>query len=492
MITIFPNMNLKYLGWVCLVPLIAAVNRKEPIEGFLLGCVAGSVFHCGLIYWVTVSMTTYGSLPAYISLILLILFSLLLSLFIAVPLYTACYIRKVLNWGFPLSLPVLWTTSEYIKSWLLTGFPWENLGYCQFQVLPIIQIADITGVYGITFLLVLTNCAAFSFLQGLFIKKNIPYRDIAITAFLVVVTIAYGYKRLHDYRASQGDPLKLAIVQPNIPQHLKWDPSFLDETIDIYHKLTLKCTLQQPDLIIWPESATPFFFQSEDTFKEMVTDIIEEVRSYLLFGSPAWDLHLGHPRYFNSAFLISPQNKIESRYDKIHLVPYGEYIPLKPLFPFIQKMVVGIGDFSPGSEIKNLKLPSCSFATLICYEIIFPNLVRKFVKKGAHFIVNITNDAWFGKTSAPHQHLSMTVLRAVENKCFIARAANTGISAFINPVGTIIKQTKLFTQAVLPAMIYYTEQRTLYTLYGDVFVIGCSVLSLLFIAVALFRERALT
>jgi apolipoprotein N-acyltransferase len=491
LVLIFPSLNLKELSWVCLVPLLSAAHKKEPSKGFLLGCTAGSIFHLGLIYWVTVSMTTYGKLPVYLSIILLILFSIFLGLFIAIPMYLSCYVQKVLKCGFTLTLPFFWTAFEYIKSWFLTGFPWDNLGYSQFKALPVIQIADITGVYGISFLLVLANCAAFSLLQGLFIRKKIPYSEVVVTLSALALTLSYGQKRLNFFKESQGDQLKLAIIQPNIPQDLKWDPSFLDETIDTYRRLTLKCAPEHPDMVVWPESSTPFYFQSEDKYKVAVADIVKQVGAYLLLGSPSWELQLGAPRFFNSAFLISARNMIEGKYDKIHLVPYGEYVPLKKLFPFINKMVVGIGDFSPGSEIKNLQLPSCSFATLICYEIIFPDLVRKFVKKGAHFIVNITNDAWFGRTSAPYQHLSMAVLRAVENRRYIARAANTGISAFIHPGGTILKQTKLFTQEVLPAIIFCRTQKTFYTLYGDVFALFCFAVSLFFILAARIKKRAL-
>jgi apolipoprotein N-acyltransferase len=242
-------------------------------------------------------------------------------------------------------------------------------------------------------------------------------------------------------------------------------------------------------MIVWPESATPFFYEAEDNYKKIVGDIVKKTDSYLLLGSPSWEVNLSSRIFFNSSYLISPENMIAGKYDKVHLVPYGEYVPLNELFPFIQKMVEGIGDFSPGREIKNLNLPSCSFATLICYEIIFPDLTRRFVKKGANFIVNITNDAWFGETSAPYQHLSMAVLRAVENKRYLVRAANTGISAYIDPVGSIYKQTKLFTQSVLSGIIVCRENQTFYTLYGDIFAISCFAISLFFIVLILVRKK---
>jgi len=323
---IFPGPSLKELGWVCLVPLIAASYKKDPSKGFLLASIAGSVFHLGLIYWVTVSMTTYGKLPLAVSIIILMVFAVFLSRFIAVPLYLSCYVQKHLMWGFTLTLPFFWTTSEYIKSWIFTGFPWENLGYSQFQALTVIQIADITGVYGISFLMVLVNCVVFSLLQGIFIKKKLPWSETGITVLLVAVTLLYGQKRLNDLKIPQGSPVKVAVIQPNISQDTKWDPAFLDQTMNIFHRLTLTSLSENPDMVVWPESSTPFIYQDQ-------------------------------PVLFNSAFLLSPQNRVEGIYNKVHLVPYGEYVPLQEFFPFIHKMVFGIGDFRPGKEIKNLALP---------------------------------------------------------------------------------------------------------------------------------------
>ena len=236
----------------------------------------------------------------------------------------------------------------------------------------------------------------------------------------------------------------------------------------LYRLSTTK--LQKPaDLIIWPESATPFFFQSEPAYQSHVVSTVQRSGSRLLFGSPAFEQSGSGLRYFNSAFLLDPDGSVAGRYDKLHLVPWGEYVPLQRLFPFINRLVSGIGDFSSGTGIKLLPAGDTVLAPLICYEIIFPDLTRQFVKMGGHCIVNITNDAWFGHTSAAYQLLSMAVLRAVENKRFLVRAANTGISAAIAPTGEIVAQTELFTEAALPASIIALDQLTLYCRIGDVF-----------------------
>ncbi len=326
------------------------------------------------------------------------------------------------------------------------------------------------------------NGVIFSSLESFSLKKKLPFAEIAVAAILTAGVVWYGLMRLELYEKQSAKTLTVALVQGNIAQDVKWEPAFLDKTMQIYSRLTLDTAAEKPDLVVWPEAATPFYFQHEAKYQEMVAGIMKRVGAYLLLGSPAWDQSGGEAKFFNSAFLISPEGQIRGRYDKIHLVPYGEYVPLKQLFPFIEKMVVGIGDFSSGNEAKTLQLPSGSFGTLICYEIIFPDLVRRFAEKGAGFLVNITNDAWFGRTAAPYQHLSMAALRAVENRRCIARAANTGVSAIIDASGRIVRQTKIFTPADLTGIISIYEEKTFYTRYGDIFARLCLIAGLAFLA----------
>jgi len=485
----FPQWNLFALAWVSLVPLLWAVRGKDASQGCILGAVTGLVFNLGLVYWVTVSMTTYGKMNAALSILVLILFAAYLSLFIGAPVWCSCYVERRQGIAVIATLPFFWTAGEYIKSWFLTGFPWENLGYSQFLALPVIQIADITGVYGISFLLVLVNGVIFVLLETFALKKPVPYKLIAITVLLLAASLLYGRARLERYDRQEGEKLTVALVQGNIAQDVKWNPAFLDETMTIYSSLTLAAAPEKPALVIWPEAATPFFFQSEKLYQEMVAAVARRAGAYLLLGSPAWENDGNETHYFNSAFLVSPEGTINGRYDKIHLVPYGEYVPLKQLFPFIDKMVVGIGDFTSGREVKNLSFPGGSFGTLICYEIIFPDLVRRFVKEGAAFLVNITNDAWFGRTAAPYQHLSMVVLRAVENRRFVARAANTGISAIIDASGSIVQQSKLFTPASLAGIILLEKELTFYSRFGDIFAAVCLLLSFFLLGMTFIRAQ---
>ncbi len=492
LILCFPSVSAGALAWVSLVPLLAAVRGRTGMQGFILGCLAGTVFHCGLVYWVVVSMTRYGGVPLVVSIAALLALSVFLSLFIAVPVGFCCFLARSARIGFSLSLPVCWVAAEHAKSWFLTGFPWQNLGYSQYRYLHFVQIADITGIYGVSFVLVLCNCAAAALLHSLCRGGRICRREPAAAAALIAVVLLYGHERLSVFKAyghRSSSPVRLTIVQPNIAQHMKWDPAYLAPTLEIFNNLTLQAARANPRLIVWPESATPFYFESEPVFRDTVAGLVRSSGSHLLVGSPAHIEENGKSRYFNSAYLVSPENEIMSRYDKLHLVPYGEYVPLSRLFPFIEKLVAGVGDFSPGRAVTLQHLPSCTFGTVICYEVIFPDLVRKFVARGADFLVNITNDAWFGTTSAPEQHLSMAALRAVENRRYLARAANTGISAVIGPDGGIRQRTKLFTQTILPAKIYCCDSITVYTRFGDMFACACWAAVLVLFA-GMRRRRA--
>jgi apolipoprotein N-acyltransferase len=244
---------------------------------------------------------------------------------------------------------------------------------------------------------------------------------------------------------------------------------------------------------VWPETAAPFFFQDTNKMQSEILDVARISENWLLFGSPSYqrdcDGDAACLSFLNSAFLLSPQGKILGRYDKVHLVPYGEYVPLRKMFPFINKLVIGVGDFRSGEGYNPLTMNDHKLGVLICYEGIFPEASRAYKKKGADLLVNITNDAWFGSTSAPYQHLSMTVFRAVENRLYIVRSANTGISAIIDPTGRIVAQTELFERTALRDAIKFINNKTFYSVYGDVFVLICMTTLVCCIIISFLRRR---
>ena len=474
----FPKYDIESLAWIGLIPLILLAGRNSLKNAFLWCWVSGILFFLFTIYWLIMTINNYGDVPAWISALILLLLSVYLGLYFGIFGFLTAYVTKKLRLPLPFFAPVLWVTLEYIRTYMITGFPWASLGYSQYKFLHIIQLADITSVLGISFLIVGVNAAFAEIYLILKNKSSISCKSSFISIFftflLFFLSLIYGYNKLHTDFSRDRDPINVAVLQGNIPQHLKWNREFQRKTIDIYKRLTDEANVHGANLIIWPETAAPFFFQERTVYQKELLDLSNKNNTYILFGSPSYTLSGNSDlRLFNSAYLISPSGEEPSRYDKIHLVPFGEYVPLSKILFFIEKMVVAIGDFMPGKEYTVLKTPQIKFGVVICFEVIFPDLVRKFVKNGAEFMTTITNDAWFGNTSAPYQHFTMTVFRAVENRVYFARAANTGISGFISPKGEILAQTPVFTGGNLVHKISPSTVKTFYTLYGDVFAYTC-------------------
>jgi apolipoprotein N-acyltransferase len=294
--------------------------------------------------------------------------------------------------------------------------------------------------------------------------------------------------RLREQRA--GNLVRASIIQGNIEQDRKWEPLYQDAVLATYKDLSLKAADSSPSIIVWPETAVPFFFMADASYSRKLVEFQNHLNSYLLFGSVLVKGKKGN-RYLlaNSAVLLDEAGKVTYTYDKIHLVPFGEYVPLQKILFFINKLVVGIGDYVHGNQHLRAETPSGAFAPLICYEIIFPGLVRKFYSNGGDYMVNMTNDAWFGKTSGPYQHFSMAVFRAVENRKPVIRAANTGISGFIDSNGRIIAQTGLFQKAILTEDIRTDSTVSFYAKYGDLFSYIWIVFSVILLANLVSRVK---
>jgi apolipoprotein N-acyltransferase len=488
----FLQIDLYLLAWVALTPLLVSLYDLRKKEAFKAGFLAGGIYFFGTIYWIYHALHNYGSFPLVPSLLLVLLLSLYLSLYPAI--FSYFYSSLIRKTDFPALFiaPVLWTPLEFIRSYALTGFPWASLGYSQYAFLPAIQIADITGIYGVSFLIVAINGAV----ADIFLLKrrrlDKPLYSLVPTAsgfacllIIIIAAFSYGFYRLHSERA--GTKIKAAVVQGNIEQDRKWEPAFKNEVIAAYKELSIAAAKEKPDIIIWPETAIPFIFKKDKERTEALISFQKELGSYLLFGSilvkekgnikdKASEL-----AYTNSAVLLDRNGNVLYTYDKIRLVPFGEYVPLRELLFFIDKLAFGFGtgDYTPGSSYIKAETSFGSFGVPICYEIIFPGLVRKFYTKGGDFIVTITNDAWFGKTSGPYQHFNKAVFRAIENRKPVIRAANTGFSGFIDSNGRIISKTDLFERTFMVKEIYTDKTRSVYTKYGDIFSFLCIVCSLL-------------
>ena len=487
----FPKFHFEFLAWVGLVPLLWAIRKKTPVQAAALGFLSGLVFYVGLLYWIYNVLTEYGHLPAALSGFFILLLSGYLALYVSAFAFGVRWIRTKTDLPETLFAPPLWVALEYVRGFLFSGFPWELLGYSQYRVLSLVQISDITGVYGVSFLIIMANAALYRL--AFFAADRTwssAFREVLAAGILIAGTGLYGQWRLMELAqiSPPEKPVRISLVQGNIRQDMKWGTSYQEETIKIYTHLTLQTKFQRPHLVIWPETAAPFFFQSPSNFQTKILELSNQMGVPLLLGAPAFERQGAKIQYYNSAFLISPEKKIIGRYDKLHLVPFGEYAPLSGILSFTKDIIGAIGDFTPGSGIRNLSAPFGDFGVLICYEAIFPDLTRQFVAGGARFLVNITNDAWFGKTSAPHQHLSMVTLRAIENRVPIARAANTGISSLIDSTGQIRAASDLFTREVLSGTIELGQTKSLYTQYGDLFAYACLSVTALGILIIRFRR----
>jgi len=483
----FPKADLSVLAWCAFVPLLLAIAKKSPGQAFRFGFICGLTAYGGILYWLNIVMTLYGKLPWFFSVVLYLVLASYLALYVGIITWI---VRKgELSGITPLiSFPILWVGFEYLRSFLMTGFPWASLGYSQYRVLPLIQIADITGVYGLSFLIALANVVLLWIIRGAVMKGHsvYPTKSAALLFVLLIATLGYGFMRLNS--VEKGAPLKVALIQGNIPQDVKWDPAFKDSTIKVYEKLTNEACASGTDLVVWPESATPFYFQDEPGYAARIKRLVVDVESYLITGSPAYDIVDGAIKYRNSAILLSPTGQLLGRTDKIHLVPFGEYVPLAKMLPFVHKLVVGIGDFSPGTDTVPLSIKKCKLGVLICFEGIFPEISRGYVRAGSKLLVNITNDAWYGRSSAPYQHLSMSVFRAVENRVPLVRAANTGITAIIDSRGHFHGMTQLFKEAYLTGEVRMGETETIYTRYGDIFAGFCLALAIVISALSMRRH----
>ncbi len=471
----FPNFNLEFLAWFAFVPLFFTLRRVTTKEAFFLSYLCGLVFFGLTIYWVH-----YVSILGYIILILIL--SIFFGLF---GLFSSCVVRRayceknstqyaIRNTQYAtFIIPALWVFLEYLRSNLFTGFGWALLGYSQYLNLPVIQISDITGAYGVSFLVMMVNVMIYNiFSLG---KKAIPASLVGL--FILFSVFGYGYFKLAEANAAEGT-LNISLIQGNIPQNIKWKPQYKDKIFTIYKSLTKSAGRDEPDLVIWPETALPGFIE-EEAFSKRLQDLAKDVNADLLIGAPSYS-DSENEDIFNSALLISKEGKHFKRYDKLHLVPFGEYVPFARFLNFLRDFIdKPIGDFAKGSEYTVFELEEgVRFSVLICFEDIFPNLVRNFAVRDVDFLINITNDAWFKKTGAPYQHAQPSVFRAVENRVPVVRAANTGFSCFIDGYGRIIDAVRVNNDEIF-VMGYKTKRLSLfegesfYKRFGDIFTFFC-------------------
>jgi apolipoprotein N-acyltransferase len=500
----FPHADLWGLGFVALIPFLMMLERSDSVGALRHGYVCGVVFFSTLLYWVAGVMVRYGGLAWPVAILALTLLVLYLSTYLAIfALVIAASWRR---YG-PLALlaaPVVWVGCELVRARALTGFPWGLLGYSQTANLPLLQSSTLGGIYAVSFLVMAANSGiALLWIQARRRREAEASPRGALTAGCVLVMAVLAAHvggslalRARPQRDEAGG-VRVAAVQANVTQESKWDAMQEERILSDLERLTRQAARSGARIIVWPESSSPFSIHlpspatagtppgihENRAYTDRLSSLASELKVSLIVGGVDYRVEAGRLEALNCAFGVAPDGSLGPSYCKNHLVPFGEYVPLGRLLFFVDRLVGGaIAGFARGARLDPLPTPAGAAATFICYEAIFPELVRRIAAAESAFLVNITNDAWFGRTAAPLQHLAMAAVRAVENRRHLVRAANTGISALVDPYGRIVSRTRLGESAVLAGTVEARSGTTPYARAGDLFAWGCAILTLLHVA----------
>jgi apolipoprotein N-acyltransferase len=494
---IFPKPALYLLSWVALAPLIYAILKcreqdatlvladggqflgpATAWQGFLLGFVSGVIWYLGSNYWVFYVMHVYGGIGVATSVLCLLMYALYLALYHGLFGFLLALIAARRN-GFNLRAlvftPFVWVAVELARTYI-TGFPWDLLGTTQIDNIPLSRVATVTGVYGISFEIVLVNTAvAAAFL--------VPYarRKVMLTASLAAAIALHAGKLVHP--APLPASYRATLVQANVPilDSGEWTLDYLTQTLGALAALSVQSTPSTPGLIVWPESPAPFF-ATDMHVRRTLADLARSTHSYIIAGTLGIE-HAGDPMrqpdIYNSASVIAPNGAWTARYDKIHLVPFGEFVPFERLFSFASGLTHQVGTFARGKSRLPFQVGDDKIGTFICYEAIFPGEVREFAKNGAEVLVNISNDGWYGEGGAPWQHLNQARMRSVENHRWLLRDTNTGVTAVIDPYGRVVAQAPRNQRTQLQAAYSLEHGITFYSRHGDWFPRLCAIITLL-------------
>ncbi|MEF3169161.1 MAG: apolipoprotein N-acyltransferase [Deltaproteobacteria bacterium] len=474
----FPPFSLSHLIWFCLVPLLFAVAGKGIRKGMSYGLVTGFVSFFGILWWLAPTISRFGHLPPWFSWPVICLLIAYLAIYPAVWAGGAAWVsRKSPILGPIALLPAAWTLLEWLREHLFSGFPWASLAYALSKSPSLIQTADLWGHFGISYLIVLANVLLWIAVSAPKPSWR-PYPVLAVVLGLLFLHL-HGSQRIRSVMVEDAlvPALAVSAVQGNVPQDIKWDPGFQAETIAIYRDLSREAVRELGDLgkpgrrlLVWPETSAPFYFQEDGPLRIEILGIARDLDTMILLGSPAYEDGSDGMAFFNSAFLVGPDGSVAGRYDKVHLVPFGEYLPLGPLSAWAKDLLPFAGDFREGESSRPLAWGmDVKVGCLICFESIFPDRAREIVRQGADVIAVITNDAWFGRTGAPYQHEDMAVFRAVETRRWLVRSANTGVSSIISPWGERTAQTKIFERTAVSGEVRLRNGQGLYVRTGPTF-----------------------
>ncbi len=424
------------------------------------------------LYWLVETTTSFGGLAVPVAVFVTGVLVAYLALFPALFALIVARIYRTFGARGLLLAPAVWVTTELGRQYVWAGFPWILLGYSEVTVLPVAQAASLVGVYGLSALLAATSTAAALIVLD---RGRTRWVFAGAVSVLLAVTVLWGQARLRSSALlTHGQPVRVGVLQGNIAQEQKWDPALRGEITRLYLDMTRRALSQGATFIMWPESSYPVFFEQDLTGGAVVRRLARESGATLLIGSDqvepikaSADVSAPASRYYNAAFLVKPDGSTGAVYRKMHLVPFGEYVPFKKLLFFVGPIVEAVSDFTPGTDPVLLPVDGHMVSTAICYEVIYPDLIRRFVRDGSELLTTITNDAWYGRSSASYQHWDQASMRAIEQGRYLARAANTGFSGFVDPYGRVLKKTALFEPALVVEDVRFLTDRTLYSRIGD-------------------------
>lgn len=487
----FPKPALAPLAFVALVPLLAALPGASPRVGFLCGEVAGGVQGFVLLFWVHEVLVRYGGASTTIALILTLGLALAFGLFVAGFGLLQAHLWAGLGNRSLLLAPFAWVTCEFARGHLLFGFPWCLLGYSQVEFPELIQVASITSVHGVSFLLVSVSAGfAHAWLARTPFERRL---GLTFPALLISGAMGFGHSQM-QHQLAEGEDLRVGVIQASIPQDQKWESALLRSNFERHLDLSHEVVQRGARLIVWPESAIAYELDLYPEVRAAVSDFTTREGVFLLTGNDDRQRDgSGAMRSYVGAKLISPTGDIVMRYHKMRLVPFGEYLPLPEGIGralSIQRLVDNISDFTPGTDPSTGLAFGTSIGAFICYEAIFPDLVRLFPMNRAQVLFNLTNDGWYGTSAAPYQHYAMARFRAVENRRYLVRAANTGISAIIDPFGREVARTELMEARALVGDVRAVSDISFYSRHGDLFAWSVGAVSVLGAALAAFRKAA--
>jgi apolipoprotein N-acyltransferase len=482
----FPKFGSPTFAWVALAPLLLALHRSTLRQAFFLGLFTGAVYFTGTLYWITRVMAVYGNLALPVAVGVNALLIAYLSLF---PALFATIVSRLWHALGPRSLlaaPFVWVASELGRTVIMTGFPWVLLGYSQVTVLPVAQVASIVGVYGVSWL-VAAVASTLAYAAAVRVTGHgrprrsgvAPFVPLLACLVLVAAIGVWGAARVNRADLTRsGDAVRVGLIQGNVDQADKWDDRRASGIFRDYLMMTRRAIGEGAQMVLWPESSTPFYFEEDRPGAEQVRAIAREAKVPIVVGSDQIDRSTPLTHYYNSAFLVKPDGSTGAVYRKMHLVPFGEYVPLKRLLFFAGPLVEAVSDFSAGDRPVLLPVRGHVMSTAICYEIVYPGRVRQSVAAGSQLLSTITNDAWFGRTSAPYQHFAQAAMRAIENGRYLVRSANTGISGIVDPYGRVLAETGIYQQAVVVGEVRFLSSRTVYSRTGDLLAYASTALTL--------------